>query len=148
MSVASYKATSYKATSRTGLSERCKQRQVTTVIRKIALMKKSEIRLTVQTGSQGVESISWEADEAPEPGLQEAKAMILALWDANARNSMRIDLWTKDMSIDDMNDFFYQTLLSMADTYENATNNKNLMAEIKMFARDFAEKASKHETDR
>ena len=104
--------------------------------------------MTVQTGSQGVESISWEADEAPEPGLQEAKAMILALWDANARNSMRIDLWTKDMSIDDMNDFFYQTLLSMADTYENATNNKNLMAEIKMFARDFAEKASKHETDR
>jgi gliding motility-associated protein GldC len=93
--------------------------------------------------SEGIQGIEWEADEAPEPGKQQAKAMILALWDPKTRNSLRIDLWTQDMSIDDMNDFFFQTLLSMADTYKNATNNKDLMAEIKIFAREFAEKASK-----
>ena len=71
--------------------------------------------------------------------------MILALWDAEKRNSMRIDLWTKDMTVEDMNDFFFQTLLTMADTYKNATNNKDLMAEIKIFAREFAEKASQYE---
>jgi gliding motility-associated protein GldC len=92
--------------------------------------------------SEGIQGIEWEADEAPEPGKQQAKAMILALWDPKTRNSLRIDLWTQDMSIDDMNDFFFQTLLSMADTYKNATNNKDLMAEIKIFAREFAEKAS------
>ena len=88
------------------------------------------------------DAIEWQASAAPEPGMQQAKAMVLSLWDADARNAMRIDLWTKDMTIDDMNDFFFQIFLSMADTYKTATNNKELMAEIKMFARDFAEKAS------
>lgn len=105
-------------------------------------MRTSEIKLSVRMNSEGIQGIEWEADEAPEPGKQQAKAMILALWDPKTRNSLRIDLWTQDMSIDDMNDFFFQTLLSMADTYKNATNNKDLMAEIKIFAREFAEKAS------
>lgn len=103
----------------------------------------SNINLTVSMDDDGVTAIKWSADDAPEPGIQDAKGMILALWDAKARNAMRIDLWTKDMTIDDMNDFFFQTFLSMADTYKSATNNKELMAEIKMFAREFAEKASK-----
>ena len=108
-------------------------------------LKTSEIRLAVQMDDDGVTAIDWEADDAPEPGLQTAKAMILALWDPAARNSLRIDLWTKDMSVEDMNDFFFQTLLSMADTYKTATNNKGLMADIKIFAREFAEKAAKLE---
>ena len=108
-------------------------------------MKSSDIRLSVVSDNDGVNTINWEADDAPEPGLQQAKAMILALWDPKVRNSLRIDLWAKDMTIEDMNDFFFQTLLSMADTYERATTNKALMAEIKLFARDFAEKAANHE---
>ena len=108
-------------------------------------MKSSDIRLSVVSDNDGVNTINWEADDAPEPGLQQAKAMILALWDPKVRNSLRIDLWAKDMTIEDMNDFFFQTLLSMADTYERATTNKSLMAEIKLFARDFAEKAANHE---
>ncbi len=96
----------------------------------------------------GIGDIRWEADEAPEAGLQVAKAMVLSLWDAEQRNSMRIDLWTKDMTVQDMNDFFFQTLLTMADSYKNATNNQDLMAEIKMFAREFAEKATAAEARR
>ncbi len=106
-------------------------------------MRTSEIKLAVRMNNEGIQGIEWEADEAAEPGKQQAKAMILALWDPKTRNSLRIDLWTQDMSVDDMNDFFFQTLLSMADTYKNATNNKDLMADIKIFAREFAEKASK-----
>lgn len=103
----------------------------------------SDIHIAVSLDEERVpETITWEADEAPEPGAQEAKAMLLALWDAEARNAMRIDLWTKEMSVDDMNDFFFQTLLSLADTYLRATNNRELMADIKQFARDFAKRAS------
>ena len=108
-------------------------------------MTNSEIRLAVQREDDEVTQIQWEADDAPEPGTQDAKAMILALWDPVARNSLRIDLWTRDMTIDDMNDFFFQTLLSMADTYQAATNNRDLMADMKIFAREFAEKAAKLE---
>jgi gliding motility-associated protein GldC len=111
-------------------------------------MKTSDIRLRVSMDDDGVAAIHWEADDAPEPGPQAAKAMILSLWDASARNSLRIDLWTQDMTVDDMNDFFFQTLLSLAETYRAATNNPALAAEIKLFARDFAEKASKVEQRR
>lgn len=111
-------------------------------------MRTSEINVAVDLSDDGVERIRWSADEAPEPGEQQAGAMILALWDGEARNALRIDLWTKEFSVDDMNDFVFQTLLSLADTYRNATGNEALMAEIKLFAAQFAEQASKVEQNR
>jgi len=102
----------------------------------------SEIRLAVHSGADGVTDIRWEADDAPEPGEQAAEAMILALWDGERRNAMRIDLWTPRLTVDDMNDFVYQTLLSLGDSYHRATGNDDLMAEIKTFARAFAQRAS------
>lgn len=110
--------------------------------------KRSDIRLSVAMDDDGVTDIRWEADDAPEPGPQRARAMLLALWDAEARNAMRIDLWTKEMTVEDMNDFLFQTLLTMADTYRSATGDKELMADIKMFAREFAEKSSARERRR
>ena len=106
--------------------------------------RKSDIQISVRLDAQNLpEAIEWRADDSPEGGPQAAKAMLLALWDAEARNALRIDLWTKEMTVDDMNDFFFQTFLTLADTYKNATNNKEIMADIKIFAREFAEKASR-----
>ena len=103
----------------------------------------SEIRLSVTMDDDGVTGIAWEADDSREPGTHRADAMILALWDPAARNAMRIDLWTKGLSVDDMNDFYFQTLLSMADTYQKATNDKVIAAEFKLFAQRFADQAAK-----
>lgn len=111
-------------------------------------MTTSQIRLFVDQNDDTVQRIRWEADEAQQPGQNEARAMILALWDHVARSSLRIDLWTHDMSIDDMNDFVFQTLVSLADTYGKATNNQALMGEMKIFARDFADRASEFEQTR
>lgn len=102
----------------------------------------SEIRLAVRSDADGVQSIRWHADDAPEPGEQTAEAMILALWDGDRRNALRIDLWTPRLTVDDMNDFVYQTLSSLADSYRRATGNDDLMAEIKGFARTFAARAA------
>lgn len=103
----------------------------------------SEIRLAVTMDDDGVTGIEWQADDSPEPGTHRADAMVLALWDPVARNAMRIDLWTKGLNVDDMNDFYFQTLLSMADTYQRATNDKVITAEFKLFAQRFAEQASR-----
>ena len=104
-------------------------------------MTRSEIRLRVDRSEEAIEDIRWEAEEAPVSGEQEARAMILALWDPAARNAMRIDLWTREMTVQEMNEFFFQTLMSLADTYQSATRNAELSAELKMFAREFVEKA-------
>ena len=107
-----------------------------------------DIRLRVTSDASGVKAIRWEADDAPEPGERPAEAMLLALWDGEQRSAMRIDLWTERMTVEDMNDFYFQTLLTLADTYGRANADPELAAEIKLFARDFADKASKRERRR
>ncbi len=111
-------------------------------------MTESKIAISVYKEAENIKKIEWQADDSPNAKPQDAKAMILALWDAETKNSLRIDLWTEDMTVDDMNDFFFQTLLTMADTYQNATGDRNLMAEIKIFAQQFADKAYKAEMRR
>ena len=46
---------------------------------------------------------------------EEAKAVMLSVWDQKKQESLRIDLWTKDMPVDEMKLFFHQTLVTMSD---------------------------------
>ena len=85
--------------------------------------------------------ISWSApDNAPE-NTRKAKAFLLSLWDGMDKTALRIDLWTKDMMVDEMEDFFYQTMITMAETYQRATRHDDLAAEMKSFARLFFQKS-------
>lgn len=111
-------------------------------------MRTSEITLRVDLDEDVVQGIRWQADEAEAPGEQRAEAMLLALWDAGTRQAMRIDLWSRAMTVHDMNDFVFQTLMTLADTYQTATGNSSLMAEIKIFASKFAERAAEEERRR
>jgi hypothetical protein len=44
------------------------------------------------------------------------------------------------MMVDEMADFFYQTLTTMADTYNRATHHQELTDEMKEFAKTFYQK--------
>jgi gliding motility-associated protein GldC len=85
-------------------------------------------------------SIKWEADDADVDGKQEAKAVVLALWDGLQQNALRIDLWTKDMNVEEMNQFLFQTLATMADTFERATDNKEVADDIREFSHQLGHK--------
>lgn len=87
------------------------------------------------------ETIKWQAPDGGVPELQEAKAVLLGIWDGQEKSALRIDLWTKQMMVDEMADFFYQSIASMADTYARATRNTKLAGEMKAFAKSFHEKA-------
>jgi len=63
--------------------------------------------------------------------------MMLSFWDGAEKTALRIDLWTKDMMVDEMADFFFQTMMTMADTYGRATNDKDAVEEMKKFSQDF-----------
>ncbi|MCB0790918.1 MAG: gliding motility protein GldC [Flavobacteriales bacterium] len=98
----------------------------------------SEIRITVHLDANKVpESMQWHADDGE--GSGDCKAALLSLWDEKERNTMRIDLWTKEMTIEEMNVFFHQNLLTMADTFERATNEGRMAAQMRDFAAYFAE---------
>ena len=83
------------------------------------------------------ESIQWTASETTAETSQKAKAMMLSLWDGREKTALRIDLWTKDMMLDEMADFFYQTMMTMADSYGRATKHNELVDDMKKFAKDF-----------
>ena len=102
-------------------------------------MNKSEIKFTVQLDENKLPNrIDWESSEEGEKS--ECKSIMLALWDNKESNTLRIDLWTKDMLVDEMKIFFHQTILSMANTFERATEETAMAGDMKDFAIHFAEK--------
>ncbi|MBC7720691.1 MAG: gliding motility protein GldC [Pedobacter sp.] len=86
------------------------------------------------------EIIQWTATDSNADMMQKSKAMMLAFWDAEDKSAMRIDLWTKDMMVDEMADFYFQTMMAMADTFERATHQHELVNEMKDFAKLFSKK--------
>jgi gliding motility-associated protein GldC len=104
-------------------------------------MQKSTITIDVMLDPNKIpEQINWQASDSSAEMTQKSKAMCLAFWDAADQTAMRIDLWTKDMMVDEMGDFFYQMMMSMADTFDRATQQHELTSEMKAFAKQFHEK--------
>jgi gliding motility-associated protein GldC len=100
----------------------------------------AEIRLTVDLDADNVATrILWEAAEAPGPGPAACQSMMLSVWDGGKKATAAIDLWTRDMTIDDMNLFFYQVLHKMADTYLRATKNESVAQTIHEFGNRFGQ---------
>jgi len=85
------------------------------------------------------EKLHWTAEEG---GIsnEEAKALMISVWDSKTKDTLRMDLWTKDMPIDEMKQFFHQTLVSMTGTFERATNDEKMSATMRDFCDYFAEK--------
>ena len=101
-------------------------------------MNKSTITIDVHTDKDHIpEAISWQASDTTAENAQRAKAMMLSFWDGAEKTALRIDLWTRDMMVDEMADFFYQTMITMANTYGRATNYPEMVDKMKKFAQDF-----------
>src|SRR2546423_4454430 len=104
-------------------------------------MAKSSIVIDVELDEAKIpQNIEWKASDSSADNVQQAKAVMLSLWDGSEKAALRIDLWTQKMMVDEMADFYYQTYMTMADTYERATKQTELVADMKNFARDFYEK--------
>ena len=106
----------------------------------MAIVKTSKIEFNIALDENNVpETLQWTAADG---GIEneEAKAFMLNIWDSNAKETMRIDLWTKDMPVDEMKIFFHQTLVAMADTFERATADEKMSATMRDFCEYFAEK--------
>ncbi|MET3874903.1 MULTISPECIES: gliding motility protein GldC [Chitinophaga] len=105
------------------------------------MSKVSTIKIQVGLDDQKVpESIEWSATDNKDERMIKAKGMIVSFWDPAEKAALRIDLWTKDMMVDEMADFFFQTMMTMADTYGRATPYKDQADDMRAFAKDFFKK--------
>ena len=85
------------------------------------------------------ETINWSADDGAIDN-EESKCIMVSVWDHKAKDTLRMDLWTKDMPLDEMKQFFHQTLVSMANTFERSTSDEKMSATMRDFCDYFAEK--------
>lgn len=104
-------------------------------------MKTSEIKFNVTVDENHLPvKLTWKAQDSGADEEQECKSVMLSIWDAAEQNTLRIDLWTKDMMVDEMKLFFHQTLVSMANTLERATGDLETSKDVREFATKLAEK--------
>ena len=106
----------------------------------MAQQETSEISLRIALDENRIpEKLTWSAQDG---GIvdEDAKAILLSVWDSKNKESLKIDLWTKDMPLDEMKIFFHQTLVALSDTFMKATQDEKMTATMKDFCEYFAEK--------
>ena len=67
------------------------------------------------------------------------KSLFISAFDQKKNNTLTLDLWTKDMLVNEMYVMFHQTLLSMSDTLESSTGHDKLSGALKDYCAFFAE---------
>ena len=101
---------------------------------------KREINITVELDDESIpQNIRWEATDS-DKGPTDCRAMLMSLWDHQRKDTLRLDLWTRKMTRDEMKIFFHQTLVTMADTLEKSINDPRISGDMRDFCAYFAEK--------
>ncbi len=94
-------------------------------------MKKSEINFTIALDNENIpEQIHWHATDKDSPEASETKSVSISLWDHQQRNTLRMDLWSKDMPLLDMKRFYVDMLGGLAQSVLNATGDTVMSEEI------------------
>jgi gliding motility-associated protein GldC len=106
----------------------------------MAVKNRSEINIKVGLDENKVpEELFWSADDGDIENM-EAKAAFISLWDSSTRDTFKIHLWTKEMPINEMKQFYHQMFLSMAESFHTATGDDKMTATMKDFIDYYAEK--------
>ncbi len=95
-------------------------------------MKKSKIVFDIELDKENIpEKISWTATDNPEGDTpSETKAVSIALWDQTQKHSLRIDLWSKDMPVDEMKKFYIECLAGLGDSVKRSTGDETMAMKI------------------
>ena len=106
-------------------------------------MKTSEINFKVELDSNNVpEKIWWNATEKPEAGQSETKSISISLWDHTQKNTMRIDLWSKEMPVEEMKRFYIDCLGGLAQSILSSTGDEQMSGEINTLCERLAKQIS------
>jgi gliding motility-associated protein GldC len=107
------------------------------------IAKTSEIRFKIGMSANNVPvDIKWIATDSVNQELRDCKSIMISIWDIHQKETLKIDLWTNDMTTDEMHSQYFQTLLSMTDSYAKATGNPHAVEEMKKFAQQLAKKTA------
>ena len=83
------------------------------------------------------ENLEWSSTQGES---ENASAALIYLWNAQKNETFSLDLWTKKMSIEEMNKMMFQTIMTLANSYEKATSEDQLANAMRDFGEFFGEK--------
>lgn len=93
-----------------------------------------EIKFTVTLDENHIpEKLEWTASDEGGVDKEVIKAIMLSVWDGNEKVAKRVDLWTKEMMVDEMKYFHFQTLMTLADSLERSTGEHTVAKKINAF---------------
>jgi gliding motility-associated protein GldC len=106
------------------------------------MSKKDYIKLEIALDENRIpEKINWSASgNKTGEEFEEAKAFFLTLFDPKSRDTMQMDLWTKEMQVIEMDRFIFQSLGALSELYFRATKNAELASDMKKFMQYFGQK--------
>jgi gliding motility-associated protein GldC len=109
-------------------------------------MKRSELHFSIELDDKNIpDKIFWLAtDNNPEEKINETKGIAVSIWDHESKNTMKLDLWTKEMQVDEMKKFCIETLVGMGETVRGATGDEFMANEIAALAKKLRKH---HETE-
>jgi gliding motility-associated protein GldC len=105
-------------------------------------MRETKITINVELDDNLIpEKITWNAEDS---GVQnmETKSTMVSVWDDKAMEALRIDLWTKEMPLDQMKMFIHQTIISLGQTYQRASGEDDVAQWMEDMAQEFAIKSA------
>ncbi len=107
------------------------------------IKKTSEIRFKIGLDEKNVPlDIKWMATDSKNNELRDCKSIMISIWDVVQKETLKIDLWTNEMTTDEMHSHYFQTLLAMTESYAKATGNPHAVEEMKKFAQQLAKKTA------
>lgn len=103
-------------------------------------MKKSEIKFNVELDDKNFpENIYWDATDNPNEGINDTRAIAIAVWDHYHKGTLKIDLWTKQMEVFDMKRFYIEIMRGISETLVNATGDRNAAQKVEELCRSLSE---------
>ena len=112
------------------------------------MSKHSEINIKVTLDDENVpEEIQWDATEKPKDSGNDARAFALGLWDHEQRNTLRIDLWTKEMEVPDMKIFYIDMIGGMSESLRNATGDHAMADMMQDFLQSLVDHVNSQKED-
>ena len=104
-------------------------------------MKKSKISFEIELDKNNLpQSIMLNTADGQLENV-DVKSFLISAWDKKTNETLRIDLWTKDMMVNEMLIMYHQTLLSMANSLEKATNENKLADALRDYCAFFGEQS-------
>lgn len=101
----------------------------------------SKIEINVDLDEKRIpKDIKWMATDSPQEEPQDSSAFFLSFWDPAKKEDKTIHLWTKELTVEEMNHFFVRTLMLMSDTLEKATGNSEEAAKLREFTYGFGDR--------